>query len=151
MSLKTLSIGIFDRWNNASLNSSIATLYPGGDGESSSQNKTGAPESATLPRAEYYVIFPRQNIKTRGSRVYNASAMITVRGVTKELVDNYISLISDAFLNSDEAGTSPLVMSNGSVLEVDDGGAFVTKVDDALFEGVQTILIQCRINNAVPA
>lgn len=150
MTIKTVSIGVLNRWVVAGLNSSIATLYAGGEGTSSSQNKAGSPAGTDKPRAEYVVMFPPPSVKTRHSRIHVAAVMFTVYGSTKELTDNYISLIHSAFVNSDAAGT-PLSISNGDVLEVDDGGAGVEKVDDDTYQGEQTIFVRCRINNLVPA
>lgn len=151
MSSQNLSIAFYTRWNNAGLDSSVAELYPGGQGVSSSQNKGGAPVNTAKPRAEYFVIDPAPNAKSRGSRLHMATVMVTVVGTTKDLVDEYIDLIHAAFINADEAATNPMTLSSGNVMEVDDGGSVVEKVDDDTFEGTKTILIRYSIQNAIPA
>ena len=143
---------IYARWNAAGLNTSIAELYPAGEGTKASQNKAGSPEGDALPRAEYYATTPAPSQKTRGSRVHQSMAVITVRDKTNEAaVGTFVKNIRAAFVNSESAGTSPMTMTGGTVLEVDDGGSLVVKVDDDVFLGQQQLLIRHRIANVTPA
>lgn len=151
MSGQALSVSLYNRWNNAGLDTSIAKLYPSGDSPRSGKNSSGSPEGSGLPRAEYTLVFPPPATKTRHSRIHQAVAVISVWGETKEATDGYVSTMRNTFINSEEAGTNPMTMTGGEILEVDDGGGSVMKVDDSLFVGEQTILIRCRINNTVPA
>lgn len=150
MSVQALSIGIYTRWNDASLNSSIAPLYAAGDTPQSGRNSTGTPAGNNVPRAEYTVAVPAASSKTRGTRVYQGVANITVHGRGKATVDGYIKSIYDTFLNSEEAATNPFTMTSCSVLEVEDGGGSVLKVDDTVFRGEITLFVRYSVNNAVP-
>jgi len=54
-------------------------------------------------------------------------------------------------VNSDNAGTSPLSITNGTVLEVDDGSSGVMKVDDDTFRGDQIIFVDIRVPDQTPS
>jgi hypothetical protein len=146
-----LADAVYSRWTDASLDTSIASLYPGGDERSSTRNTGGSPEGATLPRAEYRIMIPPPQVKTRNSRVMQAMVVITVWSSTAETRDQYLGTIWDEYVNSDAAGTNPLATATGSVLEVDDGGQIALKEDDAVYMGRQTLLIRHRVLNATPA
>jgi len=149
MPLQKLSVAVYNRWNDAGLNSSIAKLYPAGDSPGAKAGTTGTPESTSKPRAEYTLsLSPPQ--KTRGSRRYSGSLFISVWGDTKEGVDAYISSIYDAFVNSESAASNPLSISNGTVLIVDDGSSDVNKVDDNTFRGNYVFEIGINVANSTP-
>lgn len=149
--MDALLAGIYSRWNDAGLDDSIAELYPAGEGSGRAQNVGGAPVATDIPRAEYYVSISPPSVKTRGSRVRQAIAVVQLWGRSTAITAGYVSSVHDAFVNSDDAGISPLAIAGGTVLQVDDAGSFVGKVDDNVFLGQQTLLIDYRIANSVPA
>jgi hypothetical protein len=144
-----ISVSVYNRWNNASLDSSIAKLYPAGDSPTAMKNTSGSPEGSSVPRAEYFLNISAPE-KTRGSRRYTAIVVFDVWGTTKEGVDGYISSIYDAFVNSDSAASNPMTMTGGTILEVDDGPSYVFKDDDALFRGQQTIYVDFSVPQQTP-
>jgi hypothetical protein len=146
-----LADAVYSRWTDASLDTSIAALYPGGDGQRATRNTGGSPEGTALPRAEYRIMIPPPQVKTRNSRVSQAMVAITVWASTAESRDEYLGTIWDQYVNSDAAGTNPLSMATGSVLEVDDGGQIALKEDDKVYMGRQTLLVRHRVLNATPA
>ena len=149
MSLQTLKVGIFTRWNDASLDTSIATLYPG-DTDQSRAAAAGSPESTAKPRAQYHVSESPPVSKTRASRVLQGAVLFSVWGSTSEAVDGYLTSISTAFINADQAGT-PLAISGATVLDVNDSGSSNMKEDDDTHRGDITFIIDYRIENVVPA
>lgn len=147
-----LMTAIYSRWAAAGLNSSIGNLYPAGESKSG-RNATGSPVATELPRAEYEVHRGPPQIKTRNSRTYQAVAVIRVYCKASDttdgstLVTTYLQTIFGKFVNSNQAVSNPLVMANGDILEVDDGGQGSAKADDDVWVGVQTLLIRHRVNN----
>lgn len=149
MPQQRLSVGIYNRWNDAGLDSSVAKLYPAGDSPGTKMNEFGTPEGTAKPRAEYFLVLSEPQ-KTRGSRRYTGTVLFSVWGDTKEEVDGYVTSIYNAFVNSDDAASNPLTISNGSVLEVSDGSSSSLKVDDDTFRGDQTIQISINVPNSTP-
>ncbi len=149
--MEELMAAIFKRWNDAGLNTSVAKLYPAGETPSISKNKTGSPEGSDKPRAEYFVMRGPSQSKSRNSRLYQPVATIKVWGTGAAQVVGFVDAINAAFVNSESAGTNPLVTSAGDVLDVNDGGNWTGKADDSTFEGEQTLLIRQRVNNRIPA
>jgi len=146
-----VSVSLFNRWNNASLDTSIASLYPSGETPKTGRNTSGSPEGDAVPRAEYMVSMG-DPIKSRGSRQYTAVVTFEVWGTLKETVDGYVTSIYNAFVNCSESSVaSPIAMSGGDIQEVSDGAAFVEKEDDAVFRGTQIIYIRFSVPQQVPA
>lgn len=141
--MQALMTAVLTRWNAAGLNSSLGLLYPAGEGRASTRNVGGAPETDDLPRFEYMVIKPPAQQKSRNSRITQASAVFHLWGKTALLSSGYVSSVWSAFTNADEA---PMSLSNGDILEVDDGGSFVEKVDDGVWLGQQLMLIRTRVD-----
>lgn len=145
---------VYDRWVAANLHTTIAELYPAGEGSKSGQNRTGAPVETTMPRAEYSVFTPAATIKTRGSRTAQAVAVFHVwdrksdAQTASDRVASHVQSIRSKYLNADAVGMS---MQNGDILEVDDGGSACAKVDDDVWMGTQTIIIRHTIANGAPA
>ena len=141
---------IVNRWNDAGLATSIAKLYPAGESRNRMGNKAGSPEGTNLPRAEYMISSGPPNIRTRNSKIKQAIAIIQVYATTPLKAAEYLTDIFNAFVNSEFAETNPMVLANGDVLDVEDGGSFVTKEDDAVWLGQHTLIIRHRIPFAVP-
>jgi len=151
MTIQALSVSIFNRWNNASLNTSIATLYPAGGNPSSKNNTTGSPEGTSLPRAEYYSAVGPAESRSRNTRVYQGVTQFSVWGNDFETTNGYVDSIYDAFLNCDEAATSPMTITGGVVLQVEEGGQDCNKVDDEVWRGEITITVRYELRNTVPS
>ena len=140
---------VFNRWNAAGLNSSIAKLYPGGQ-RSSSRNQSGSPQGSTIPRAQYRVFTPRPQALSRGSRIYQAAVEIETWGASELIAAGFVTAIKSAFINSDNAATSPMVMADGTVMQVEDEGSNVSKDDDDMHCGRQLLSVRFRVNNSTP-
>lgn len=136
-----LNAAIFARWNVAALNSSIATLYPAG--EQKGFNSSGAPEKSSLPRAEYFSVSPGADMKTRSSRTNVIPVYFRVYGSSAATVQDWVDSIRDKYVNAEH-----LVSPSGStVLEIDDGGSSVSKMDDAVWMGQQMVMVTLRSPN----
>lgn len=146
--MKALMDTIKARWDAASLDSSIANLYPAGDSPKKGRNPAGSPEGTTLPRAEYTVNIAKPSVKTRSSRIRQALVTFRVWGKDPETVGGYVDSIAAKYLNADELSLS---FAGGTILEVDAGSQGLQKLDDALHMGQQLIHIQFREANMVPA
>lgn len=144
-----LMTAIYNRWVAESLHTTIAELYPAGEGKGAGRNATGTPVDTVLPRAEYELHQPPPTIKTRGSRIAQAVAVIRVWDKATVSVDastrvaTHLSAIYAAYVTADADG---MTMANGTILEVEDGGQAMGKADDDVFVGVQTLVIRNRTN-----
>lgn len=149
--MEELMAAIYQRWNAAGLDTTIAPLFRAGEGMKSAHNTTGTTPGTALPRAEFAVTRGSPQNRSRNSRLYQAIATIKIRGLVGATVSGWLETAADAFLNSDAAGTSPLVLATGDVLGVSDGGQYVYKVDDSVHEAELTLLIRHRVNDRIPA
>jgi hypothetical protein len=138
---------VFNRWNAAGLDESIAPLYPSGEGRLVSQNPGGAPEGSDLPRAEYFCSVGGAQAKSVSSRIYQGVALIQVWSEDSDSAGTYAGAVADAYINADEVG---MTMPNGTILEVEDGGGFVHKEDDTVYLTQQTVIIRFRRPNTAP-
>lgn len=144
MSQTALMAMIDARWTAASLTSSIATLYAGGTVTMrvyKPRSSGGSPETTELPRAEFMVQNPAPT-KTRNSKIRQSVAIIHVWGTTSANVASYLTSIYNAYVNQE----SNLTLSGGDVLDIDDGGQYSVKEDDAVYFGQQILLIRHRVN-----
>lgn len=145
MSQQTLTAAIGARWVAAGLDSSVAKLYYGGAtnfGTYRSNRASGAsPEGTVLNRAEFMINVPAPQ-KSRHSRISQAVVIFHVWTTTANTANQYLNLIYNAFVNQE----SNITMSDGDILDVDDGGQFTVKEDDAVFFGQQLITVRHRIN-----
>lgn len=131
---------IKSRWDAEGLDDTIAKLYPAGD----SPKKPGAPPLSPLPRAEYRVMIPNPQVKTRNSRVYQAVVEFSVWATGTATLAGYLAAIHAAFVNADADG---MTMANGTILEVDDGGSTIDVADDKVFIGEKRITIRHSLSN----
>ncbi len=133
------------RWDNASLDTSIATLYPG-DEESN-------PEGTDLPRAEYVLPDDREGRRSRGTREMFQPLRFMVWGTNSRTTRGYVDSIESAFVNSEIAATNPfsIASSVGTILGVNHVGKGSIKVDEAIYQGIVNLSIHWAKPNAVPA
>jgi hypothetical protein len=137
---------ILARWNNASLNSSIATLYPGGE--------TASPEGTLLPRANYYSPNDPLTAESRGSLVKMKTYIFETWATKYETAGDYVKAISAAFLNSEStaAGSHPLQMDAhvGHIMSTHEADSGIEKLNDALFRGWYELTVRWNRNKVVP-
>lgn len=154
-----LMTALYNRWVAAGLDSSVCDLYPAGESRRGDEG-TGTPVASDLstgPRAEYEINRGPAQIKTRGSRTYQAVAVIRVWATSTSVVDGSTNIntlmqtVWNALVNANRASTSPMSMANGDILEVDDGGLATGKADKDVWIGIQTLLIRHRVSNRIPA
>ncbi len=133
------------RWDDASLDSSIATLYVG-DEESS-------PEGTSLPRAEYVLLQDRPGRRSRGSREMFQPVRFNVWGTNSRTTRGYIDSIESSFVNSEVAVANPfsIASSVGTILGVNHIGKDSVRVDEGIYQGVVNLEIHWSKPNAVPA
>jgi len=133
------------RWDDASLDSSIAVLYPG----SAESN----PEGTSLPRAEYTLGQDREGRKSRGTREMFQPITFLVWGTVSGTVRDYIDSIDSSFVNSEKATTNPFVIASsvGTILGVNYVGKNSVKVEEGIYEGFVSLSIHWAKPNAIPA
>lgn len=150
---REIAKAVFDRWNNAGLDVSIATLYAGAKTARSQHNVAGPPAETDLPRAEYSLEPDNVNNVSRGSRIKRQPIRFQVWYRRHKDAGDAVDLIEGAYVNSEQAGTSPLVLpaSAGVILGVEDDSGSVHKQDDEVFQGVKTIVVLWRKNNTIPS
>jgi hypothetical protein len=134
----TLAIheAVVRRWNDAGLDSAVASLYPG--------ERWAAPESMPLPRAGYSLSGDMLRNQSRGSRELVQPVRLVVWGLSDAFVAGSLESIAAAFLDSQSAAVNPLSLpaEAGSILSVEYGGRSVVQQDETLFQGVLEINIQ---------
>ncbi len=137
---------IFARWNNASLNTSIATLYPG--------NETASPEGTLLPRANVYSPSDPLTAESRGSLVKVKTYIFEAWGLKYETAAGYVKAIAAAFLNSEmtAAGSHPLQMDPavGHIMSTHEADCGVEKLNDSIFRGWYELTVRWNRNKVVP-
>lgn len=142
---KSLADAIVDRWSDAGLTASVGTLYPG-DTESS-------PEGTALPRVNYEIDGRGGITRSRGSRIKTSNVRITVwnDGTNADLWTR-VDAIETAFVNSENAGTNPLNMSGGTILDVELAEpSSVLKVDTDVYMGIVQLNVNWRVANSTPS
>ena len=143
----TIAAAIFSRWNDTSLDTSIAKLYPGDD--------DAAPPGASMPRAQYSLGTETEQAddRSRGNRIKIQPVRFRIWTNDWLLTGTHLDSIEDEFVNSWRAGTNPLSIatSEGVVLDIDFDSKDRTKEEDDVFQGVIQFSIMWQKANAVPA
>lgn len=142
---KAFADAIYDRWGDAGLTSSVGALDPG-DTES-------APEGTELPRVHYEIDGRGGISRSRGSRIKTSNVRITVwNDGTWEDLWTRVDAIESAFVNSENAGTNPLNMSGGDILDVElVEPSSVLKVDSDVYMGIVQLNVNWRVANSTPS
>ena len=135
-----LATGVFTRWNDASLDTSVDTLYWG----------ETAPEGDTLPRAVYNLTADDSQGLSRGSLIHLTRLRVQTWDETMELVSGYNDSIKAVFHNADKAVTSPLSMSGANITHCLYRTATVVQEDEGVYMGVIEFEIQWQETNAIP-
>jgi len=125
-----LGKGIYDRWNDASLDTSIAKLYRGNWGLMGADSTPESDANKDMPRAEYGL---------GPDTVYEDAVEYSIR-ITEvrfkvwhtDLValEGFLDTIESNINDSDRAGTNPLVISEGDVIDVRFEGREAYKLPD---------------------
>lgn len=136
-----LNAAIYARWNVAGLNTSIATLYPAGD--KGGFNPSGTREKTPLPRAEYFSISPGTDRRTRTSLTNAIPVYFRVYGTSAATVQGWVDSIRAKYVNAEHLVTP----ASSTVLDIKDGGSFVSKQDDAVWMGEQMVMVTLRSSN----
>ena len=137
---------ILTRWNAASLNTSIATLYPGDD------VSTPEESSPTMPRANYYSMDDPLESESRGTLVKVKQYTFQVFATTYEAAAGYVKSIAAAFLNSENSTSNALQVaaSIGKILSTHEVNEMTIKHDDSTFEGNYVLSVRWRKAKAIP-
>lgn len=108
MSVET---AIVSRWSDASLDSTVASLYIGED--------ESAPKAGDMPRASFVCEDEfRHREESVGYREMTAPFTFTVWAATAVLAVTYRTAIENAFDNAHNASSNPFTLSSGTVLYV---------------------------------
>ncbi len=136
------------RWDNASLDTSIATLYAGSEDEGES-----SPEGTDLPRAEYVLPLDSEGRKSRGWVEMFQPLRFRVWGTNSRTVRGYVDSIESSFVNSEKAATNPfsIASSVGVIHGVNRGGKASQKEDEGIYGGIVNLSIHWSKPDAVPA
>ena len=143
--MEEVTKSFFARWNAASLDTSIAAIYPAGEFGSSKQNDSGTTEGVLLPRAEYTVANTAPDTKTRNSRIFKLPITVKCYSTSMSDVSGYLTSIRAKFVNSEGL----MSMTGGTILEVDEGAGFTHKTDDGNFMCQIILVFRVRIGNAL--
>ena len=137
------------RWDDASLDTSIAALYPGSDGDEGESS----PEGTSLPRAEYVLPQDSEGRRSRGTREMFQPLRFRVWGANSRTVRGYIVSIESSFVNSQLATPNPLSIASsvGTILGVNHVGKGSQKEDEGIYGGIVNLSIHWAKPNAVPA
>jgi hypothetical protein len=135
---------VYARWNAASLNTLVASLFPGDD--------VPSPEGTSLPRANYYTTNDPLESESRSTLTNQKNVTFEAWGDNYETVAGYVKTIKQYMLNSENSATNPLKMVNstGAILGTHKTNEGIDKADDALFRGFFEMLIRWRENKAIP-
>jgi hypothetical protein len=144
---------VFDRWNDASLDTSVAELYPGAKHVTSRRNVAGSPAETDTPRAEFVMEMESVVQKSRGTYVHRQPVRFQVWDTQMAQTVTHVDAITSAFVNSELAASNPFAIpaSVGVVLAVEDAGGTVLKQDDEMFQGVKQIEVLWRKANVIPS
>jgi hypothetical protein len=139
-----VSAAIYDRWNDASLDDTIAKLYPGDD--------DAAPEEAELPRAQYTILDEEQISLSKGYRVTNTPVRIQIWYSTYNECSDKLDDVDENFTNSEQTATNPMSMpeTDGAVMGVEKTTRTVIKENDRVYQGVIQFDFVWQKANAIP-
>ena len=156
--MSSLKAAIYSRWNAAGLNSSIAPLFPGQESETDSE---AVPPDTDLPRAEYFVDDTLPNEISRCGRVQMTAVTFRIymggpnSGIDVDTtVGNAVQAIVTAFVNSEQAATSPLAFassSSGAIMDVGFGATHTAMLRRNVGRGLAEILVRHVVPNAIPS
>ncbi len=135
-----LATGVFTRWNDAGLDTSIDSLFWADT----------APEGDVLPRAVYDIPSDDEVGLSRGSMVHIARLRFKTWEATPELVAGHNDSIQSDFHNGDKAATNPLTMSGGTVTHCLFKSKTTVEEDPEVYMGVIDFEIQYTEANTVP-
>jgi hypothetical protein len=135
---------IYRRWNDASLNEAVASLYFG--------DRDAAPEGAILPRAQYCLLTDRNRLRSRVGIEMLQPVRFLVWASTDSVVGGYLDTIEFAFRNAEAAQSSPvsLASEDGTILSVDGAGRSVVQEDEQVFRGTLQFDVQWIKPNTRP-
>lgn len=137
----TLATGIYTRWNDAGLDTSVGTLHWG----------TTAPESDTLPRSVYTIPSDKADALTRGTQIRTATVRFQIWAATPELAAAYGDSVKAAFHNADAAGTSPLDMTGGEIIECLTSQRSVEQEEESVYQQVVEFVVRYTEVNSTPS
>lgn len=146
MSQTNIMAAFRERWNNAGLNTSVASLHAAAPSVALFGAMPGDLSGATLPRAEFVIERDDPVEHTYNLRVRRAT--ILVRVYAKGSVESYLDTIEAEIDNSDRAATNPMILANsaGKITEVQFVGRETTPIDKNVTLGTLEFQIDwCKV------
>lgn len=142
---QAIAAAVVSRWDARSLDTSIASLYPGED--------EASPEGTSLPRAQYILLDDRQIFRSRGRRIYQTPVQFEVFADGYSNATSYKDSIESEFVNSENATANAFSISasTGCVISVDWSSGTVTQEDDNIYRALVTLLVTWQKNETFPA
>lgn len=135
-----LATAVYTRWNNASLDNTVSTVYWG----------ETAPEGDDLPRAVYEIASDDNSGLSRGSLMHTVRLRFKTWNASPELVSGYNRLIFNAFHNAHNAGTNPLTMSGGTVQHCLYQSETTEEEDTEVYMGIVDFEVKYEEQNTTP-
>jgi len=144
----SVTAAILNRWNDASLDSSICNLFRAHP----SNNAYGStPEGNELPRAQFMVEGDIPVEHTVGKTLREIMVTFEVWHSDPAALETALDLIETKYDNSERAGTDPLSAANGSVIRVQYSGRESGPVNENVFLGSVEFEVEWQKDNSVPA
>lgn len=143
-----MSVGeaVVDRWDNASLDSTIASLDFGDDDADQ--------EETALPRAQYELLSESNASLSKGYRIQRQPVRFQVWLSTAQGAQDAIEAIDAAFTNSEAAITNPLAIpvATGSVIGCEKTSSTVlTEVHGRVYRGIIQFDVDWHKKNVIPS
>lgn len=150
----SIPAAVVTRWDNASLDSSIAALYranPGLDDFGAFPEDLAA---KSLPRAEFFVEDDSPNTHTVAYRIRRAFLTFRVYHTNESTLETLLTSIEDNFDNSENAATNPFSLSSsfGTVVCVQyRGPREIHPVDEGVYLGTVTFSVDWQKARVTPS
>jgi len=146
-----IGAGVYSRWNNAGLDSSIcpiAQTSPMANAYgSTAENDTGA----GLPRAEYLIESEPASGHTVAYTLREALLTINIYHNSSNDLETALDLVEQTFDNCDRAVTNPLTVSGGTVVRVQYKDRTSGPVNEKVYLGTVEFEIEVQRQNTIPA
>jgi hypothetical protein len=146
-----IGAGVYSRWNNAGLDSSICAIAqtsPMANAYgSTAENDTGA----GLPRAEYMLEGEPASWHTVSYTLREAHLTINVYHNDSDALETALDLIEQNFDNCHNAGTNPLAVSGGTVIRCQYMDRTSGPVNENVYLGTVEFEIEVQRQNTTPA
>jgi hypothetical protein len=146
-----IGAGVYSRWNNAGLDSSICDLrkaHPSSLEYGSTAENEDDPE---LPRAEYCLLPASPSEHAVGATLRMCTLVIKMWFSDEDDLETALDLTELMYDNCESAATSPLTVAGGNVTRVQFSGRESGPVNENVYLGTVEFEIEVQRANTTPA